>query len=101
MRLAIILMTLNGIVGMTVFACTKSNSENTMTGVWIRDTGTEYLFFDDSRFQQSDLPGQQWIWDKKGKKVFFYGNPERTWTVDFITGDNIRVIETDTFELIR
>ena len=100
MRLAIGLMILNGIIGLTM-SCFKTINENSMTGTWHRDTGTKYLFFDDSRYQQTDRPGEQWIWSQNKDKVRLIGNPERTWTVEFITDDNIRVIETDTFELIR
>lgn len=71
-----------------------------MTGVWQRDDGTTYSFFDDSRFRQSDKPGQ-WVWQKKGVRVFLYGAPDRIWTVDFVGVDEIEVIETDTFKITR
>lgn len=83
------------------FACTKQDATNTMTGVWLRDNGTTYSFFDDSRFQQSDQPGKQWVWEKKGTRVFLYGTPDRVWTVDFIGADEVEVIETDTFIITR
>ena len=86
---------------MLILACTKSEPVNEMTGVWARDNGVIYSFFDDSRFQQSDKAGQQWIWEKKGTRIFFYGNPERVWTVDFQGVNDVTVIETDTFKINR
>jgi hypothetical protein len=40
-----------------------------MTGAWHRDNGATYSFYEDSRFQQSDKPGAQWVWIKKGNQV--------------------------------
>ncbi len=82
-------------------ACIKLDQPNEMTGVWSRDNGVTYSFFDDSRFKQSDLLGQQWIWEKKGTRIFFYGSPERVWTVDFVDQNHVLAIETDTFNIER
>ena len=82
-------------------ACIKLDQPNEMTGVWSSDDGIIYSFFDDSRFKQSDLPGQQWIWEKKGVRIFFYGSPDRIWTVDFVDQTHVQVIETDTFNIER
>lgn len=89
------------ILSLSAFSCTKQEPPNTMTGVWHRDNGTTYSFFDDSRFRQSDEPGKQWVWEKKGTRVFLYGQPDRVWTVDFIGMDEVEVIETDTFKITR
>lgn len=84
-----------------VLSCTKQEQANYMTGVWLRDNGVTYSFFDDSRFRQSDAPGKQWIWEKKGTRVFLYGTPDRVWTVNFTGPDEVEVIETDTFKITR
>lgn len=80
--------------------CAKEQPE-TLTGQWRDAGGVVYSFFDDSRFQQSDQPGQQWIWEKKGATVQFYGNPDRAWVLLYLGRDSVRAIETDTFAIIR
>lgn len=96
LKLAISLLILNCII-----YCTKQEPPNTMTGVWHRDNGATYSFFEDSRFQQSDKPGAQWVWIKKGNQVYLYGNPDRFWTVDFLGRDEVAVIEDDKFTITR
>ena len=83
-----------------LLGCTKTE-QNTMTGVW-EGGGITYYFFDDSRFQQSDRPGEQWIWTLSKGKVNLYGNGgalDRLWTVEFMTPEHVRATETDTFEI--
>jgi len=89
------------LMSITFCNCTKQDPPNTMTGVWHRDNGTAYSFFEDSRFQQSDKPGDQWVWIKKGNQVYLYGNPDRFWTVDFVGRDEITVIEDEKFTITR
>ena len=73
-----------------------------ITGIWVRTApAIEYRFFDDSRFQQSDLPGEQWIWKQESGRVRLLGNPERSWDVVFLSDTRARVVETDTFEISR
>lgn len=81
-------------------ACTKEQT-NAITGTWARP-GVVYSFFDDSRFQQSDKPGEQWIWSQDGETVNLYGNPERVWRVVFLAADSVQVVEqADTFTIRR
>lgn len=83
-------------------ACTKQQ-QNNMTGVWA-SAGVTYYFFDDSRFQQSDRPGEQWVWTFAKGRVNLYGNGgamDRLWAVEFLTPDRVQVIEQDTFEIWR
>ena len=82
-------------------ACTKQEPPNTLTGVWHRDNGATYSFYEDSRFQQSDKPGAQWVWIKKGNQVYLYGNLDRFWTVDFVGRDEVIVIEDEKFTITR
>lgn len=73
-----------------------------MTGTWMDSaSGIVYRFFDDSRFQQSDMLGEQWIWETKADRVFLHGSPERLWRIEYETPDLIQVIETDTFKIQR
>lgn len=83
--------------------CTKAEQgQPDMTGQWCRDdSAVTYSFFDDSRFQQSDRPGEQWIWKQGAGTVHLYGNPERHWFIAFDGPNEVRVIETDTFTIYR
>lgn len=83
--------------------CAKQDQgQPDITGVWVRTApAIEYRFFDDSRFQQSDLPGEQWIWEQEAGTVCLYGNPERSWDVVFLSDTRARVVEFDTFEITR
>jgi hypothetical protein len=86
------------------FACSKQDAgQSDITGAWRRTqpTAVEYLFFDDSRFRQSDRPGEQWIWEQGVGTVRFYGNPERAWNVVFLSDTRARIVEVDTFEIER
>jgi hypothetical protein len=92
------------VAAMVVFAtCTKQNERQAeITGVWVRTApAIEYRFFDDSRFQQSDLPGEQWIWEQQAGRVHLFGNPQRDWIVLFLSDTRARVVEADTFEIDR
>ncbi len=84
-------------------ACAKQDhGQQDITGVWVRTApAIEYRFFDDSRFQQSDIPGEQWIWKQGVGRVRLIGNPERSWEVLFLSDTRARVVETDTFEIER
>ena len=84
-------------------ACTKhEHRQPDITGVWVRTApAIEYRFFDDSRFQQSDMPGEQWIWEQEAGTVCLYGNPERSWDVVSLSDTRARVVELDTFEITR
>lgn len=83
--------------------CTKQDQgKPEITGIWVRAApAIEYRFFDDSRFQQSDLPGEQWIWEQEAGRVHLFGNPQRDWSVVFLSDTRARVVETDTFEIDR
>lgn len=83
-------------------ACKKEPQIN-LTGTWSGSaSGIIYRFFDDSRFQQSDMPGKQWVWKMAGNDVLFYGNPERTWKIIYALEDEFQVLElTDTLTLYR
>lgn len=83
--------------------CTKvEQGQPDMTGQWFRDdNNTTYSFFDDSRFQQSDRAGEQWIWKQGAGRVDLLGNPQRLWLVAFDGSNEVRVIETDTFTIYR
>lgn len=72
-----------------------------VTGFWIRDNGISYSFFDDSRYQQSNLPGEQWIWERRGDRILLYGNPDREMQIKFVDPDRMRVVDMDTFYLNR
>lgn len=92
------------VAAMVVFAtCTKRNERQAeITGIWVRTSpAIEYRFFDDSRFQQSDLPGEQWIWEQQAGRVRLFGNPQRDWIVVFLSDTRARVVESDTFEIDR
>lgn len=84
-------------------ACAKQDQgQPDITGAWGRTApAIEYRFFDDSRFQQSDLPGEQWIWKQEVGRVRLLGNPQRVWSVVFLSDTRARVVETDTFEIER
>lgn len=84
-------------------ACAKQDQgQQDITGVWVRTApAIEYRFFDDSRFQQSDIPGEQWIWKQEVGRVRLLGNPERYLGVMFLSDTRARVVETDTFEIER
>lgn len=102
-RLGISLITVNVAAAMCIAAC-KEDSPGSMTGTWERANGTEYYFFDDSRFQQADRPGEQWIWKQKPSRVDLYGDGgavDRLWKIEFLDAGLVRVIETDTFEIMR
>lgn len=83
--------------------CTKSDDGfEYMTGTWQREgAAVEYVFFDDSRFHQSDIPGGQWIWEQSAGRVDLLGNPRRIWRVRFHAADEVTVIESDTFKIYR
>jgi hypothetical protein len=70
-----------------------------LTGDWSRGS-VFYSFYDDSRFKQSDLSGQ-WVWQLKGDVLYLYGQPDREMKVEWISGDEVKMIEVDTFTLIR
>jgi hypothetical protein len=91
------------LMSITFCNCTKQEPvrPTPMTGVWHRDNGATYSFFEDSRFQQSDKPGAQWVWIKKGNQVYLYGNLDRFWTVDFVGRDEVIVIEDEKFTITR
>lgn len=83
--------------------CAKAEQgQPDMTGQWCRDdSDVTYSFFDDSRFQQSDRPGEQWIWKQGAGRVDLLGNPQRLWLVAFDGPNEVRVIESDTFTIYR
>lgn len=83
-------------------SCSKHDGLLDITGTWERTSSAiEYRFFDDSRFQQSDVPGGQWIWKQEAGRIRLLGNPQRTWSVFFFSGNRMRVVESDTFEIER
>lgn len=90
------------VVVVLLTACTKQESTGDLTGTWhSAQKGVTYSFFDDSRFQQSDLPGEQWIWERDRDRVHLYGTPRRLWIIEFLTADQVQVIEQDTFQIVR
>ena len=86
-----------------LFLCGCAQEEQPgFTGEWLRtQPDIVYYFGDDSRFWQSDRPGEQWIWKQENDRVRLFGQPERLWVVSFHGPDNMRVIESDTFNLKR
>lgn len=70
-----------------------------LTGDWSRGS-VVYSFYDDSRFKQSDLGGQ-WVWQLKGDVLFLYGQPDREMKVEWVSRDEVKMIEVDTFTLVR
>jgi hypothetical protein len=82
-------------------SCTQERPPE-LTGEWLRtQPDIVYYFGDDSRFWQSDRIGEQWIWKRENARVRLLGQPERLWIVSFQGPDNLRVIESDTFDLRR
>lgn len=82
-------------------SCTQERPPE-LTGEWLRtQPDIVYYFGDDSRFWQSDRIGEQWIWKRDNDLVRLLGQPERLWIISFQGPDNLRVIESDTFDLRR
>lgn len=80
-----------------LYSCHKPAYD--LTGEWSRGS-VVYSFFDDSRFKQSDLSGQ-WVWQLKGDALYLYGQPDREMKVEWVSSDEVKMIEVDTFNLIR
>lgn len=73
-----------------------------ITGTWVRySPDITYHFFDDSRFQQSDHVGKQWVWEQIGNDVYLHGTPERVLCIEFREANEALVIEQDTFVILR